>query len=121
MNEVHHLSQTEEKWYGPRRMLYDGVLHYLKYYGPDRSFPHIREKGLIKMYTVNLKFNDVSNIVDEHKVHGTEVANNSFVKKWLALKRAFWFLRVVFTGTAGEYTPADQPGVVGDPCFAAAT
>ena len=50
------------------------------------------------MYTVNLKFNDVSNLVDEHKVHGTEVANNSFVKKWLALKRAFWFLRVVFTG-----------------------
>ena len=48
------------------------------------------------MYTVNLKFNDVSNLVDEHKVHGTEVANNSFVKKWLALKRAFWFLRVVF-------------------------
>ena len=42
------------------------------------------------MYTVNLKFNDVSNLVDEHKVHGTEVANNSFVKKWLALKRAFW-------------------------------
>ena len=73
------------------------------------------------MYTVNLKFNDVSNLVDEHKVHGTEVANNSFVKKWLALKRAFWFLRVVFTGTAGEYTPADQPGFVGDPCFAAAT
>ena len=33
------------------------------------------------MYTVNLKFNDVSNLVDEHKVHGTEVANNSFVKK----------------------------------------
>ena len=30
--------------------------------------------------TVNLKFNDISNLVDEHKVHGTEVANNSCEK-----------------------------------------